>query len=319
MKTLRRRDDKAALPERSEVKARQIFLLTIILLSGFAPEIAGQTPTPSSTAQTQPETRADSTGSRTAEMKRAKDVQSTQVRRNSSTRYGVSLTDKDREAVSMELEDARRFGTFLEQEDTGFVRLYDASGCQTNTKILDVSDECPPNMRGRGVSYSFRQKKYQGVYFSDLRFNQDALQIVGLNVLGLLTDLGDAPLEKLSLESGGIRELDSFQPSVKPDEIKEQFRIAARGFRVGEFIYKTSLPLKENNTYALRVIAYQSKIMRRVGSFKVNVLGQDKRQDLVVALRVIRKHANGSVSLLWRELSRKSAPKLDLSKSGDEK
>jgi hypothetical protein len=247
------------------------------------------------------------------------EVQPAAFKRNLSAWGGVWLTQKDKEAVAMNAQDAARFAEFLRQEDAGFVRLYDASTCETNLRVLNVADECPPNISGRGVFYSFRKKKYQTGFFSDVKFHKSSLQATGLNVLGFLVDLGDEPLEKLTLESGGVREMSAFAPPEELDKIKSQFRAVHRGFQIGDFLYKSALPLKENNTYALRAVAYQGKVLGRFGRFKFNVLSNDKRQDVIIAFRVIRKHSNGSVSLLWRELQRKPAPKLEFKKEKNKK
>jgi hypothetical protein len=240
------------------------------------------------------------------------------VKRNFSTRYGLFLTEKDKQAVAMDAADAEEFDAFLDRDDAGFARLYDASNCELNQRILNVADECPPNISGRGISYSFRKRKYQHAFFSDLRLHQDVLQATGLNVLGLLTNLGDAedapPLDSISLDSEGVRALAEFQPAVEVEAANKQIRAAATGFRVGEFFYKNALPLKENHTYAMRAVAFQGKVVRRFRGFEINVLSHDKRHDVIVVFRVIRRHANGSVSLLWRELQRIEAPRLEFPK-----
>jgi len=125
------------------------------------------------------------------------------VKRNFSTRHGVELTEKDKQAVAMNPEDAQRYAAFLEGKDTGFARLYDTADCEMNGRIVNVGDQCPVNMRGRGTSYSFRRKKYQSGWFSDLKIQNNAFQVTGLNVLGMLTDLGDAPLGKPGSQGNG--------------------------------------------------------------------------------------------------------------------
>jgi hypothetical protein len=232
------------------------------------------------------------------------------VKRNFSTRYGVDLTRRDKQSVAMNPQDAQTFAAFLERKDAGFVRLYDVADCEMNQRILKVSDQCPANMRGRGTSYSFRRKKYQTGWFSDLKIQRGALQATGLNVLGFMTDLGDAPLLGVSLENEAIKMMLSFQPSEQFETVREQARESARGFKIGSYFFRSAHPIKENNTYALRAIAFRGEILQRSGIFRVNVLEGDKREDIIVVFRVIRRHANGSVSLIWRELQRTRSPKL---------
>jgi hypothetical protein len=108
--------------------------------------------------------------SRKDEIELIREIQPDAVKRNLSSWYGIGLTQKDKLAVAMNPEDVVHFADFLQKPNSGFVRLYDASGCEMNLKILNVADECPPNIRGRGIFYSFRRKKYQSRLFSDVKF-----------------------------------------------------------------------------------------------------------------------------------------------------
>jgi hypothetical protein len=70
------------------------------------------------------------------------------------------------------------------------------------------------------------------------------------------------------------------------------------------------LPVADNTTYALRSIAYQGTIMRSIQTLTYNELDVDKRRDVIVVFRVVKRDADGSVTILWKELSNKNAPKL---------
>ena len=233
-----------------------------------------------------------------------------EAQRTFPQRRMIAPTERDRELTALSAEDRAKFAAFLELPHTGFVRLHDAALCEEKSIIVSATEPCPYNILGKATSYSFRKEIYRTAFYSDIKFKNSNLQIVGVNMLGFLTNLGDVELDKISLQSDGIKEMVEFQPSVEIPEVKRQLNIVRKGFKVGNYYYRTWLPVKENNTYALRCIAYQSKIYQKINNFKVDVLDIDKRVDITVVFRVIRTHDDGSVSILWKELSRKDAPKL---------
>ncbi len=227
-----------------------------------------------------------------------------------SYRFPPGLTKRDKELTALDPADRIRFADFLKKDETGFVRLHDAANCTGKALVINTNEPCPWNVPGKATSYSFRKEKYRNAFFSDLALFDSKFQIVGINSLGFLTELGDVALEKLSLQTGGIKQLSEFVPSSDLKEIEKQYSATKKGFRVGNFLYMNALPVKENVAYALRCIAYKSKVYRRVNGFKVNLLDGDKRVDVTLVFRVIRKHDDGSVSILWKQLNEKDAPKL---------
>jgi hypothetical protein len=235
---------------------------------------------------------------------------STPAQRTFPARRMAVLTERDKELTSLAAEDKARFAAFLEAPHTGFVRLHDAALCEEKSVIVRATEPCPYNIMGKAMSYSFRKEAYRTPFYSDIKFKNSNFQIVGVNMLGFLTNLGDVPLENVTVKTDGIKEMAEFEPSVELKEVKRQVGIVKKGFQIGNFFYRTWQPMTEDNTYALRVIAYQSKIYQKINSFKVDILDVDKRIDITVAFRVIRKHEDGSVSILWKELSRRDAPKL---------
>jgi hypothetical protein len=233
---------------------------------------------------------------------------------SSQSRRAVSLSERDKELIAMNQADRSQFAAFLDKENTGFVRLHDAGNCDEKSLIVNAKEPCPWNILGKAASYSFRKGKYQRAYFSDIRIKKSIFEIVGVNLLGFLTNLGNVDLHNLNLQSGGVKELMTFEPTSNVEEAERFYFLAKKGFQVNNFTYKTALPIKENMTYALRSVAYDGKIYRKVNGFKFNLLENDKRGDVTVVFRVIRKHDDGSYSILWKELQRKSAPKLKTEK-----
>jgi hypothetical protein len=74
-------------------------------------------------------------------------------------------------------------------------------------------------------------------------------------------------------------------------------------------------------TYALRVVAYQTKdkyisrFSKKNKEFtavddKFFALKYDKRNDYIFAFRVIRIREDGGITILWKELSKQKSPKI---------
>ena len=107
-------------------------------------------------------------------------------------------------------------------------------------------------------------------------------------------------------------------------EAKKQYAGIVNGIESDNFKYSNSVKVQENTSYALRLAAYKSdrepKIERKSGkvkskdNFRYLSLKADKRIDLTVAFRVVRKEENGGITILWKEISRRNAPKLIIPK-----
>jgi hypothetical protein len=91
-------------------------------------------------------------------------------------------------------------------------------------------------------------------------------------------------------------------------EAQKQFIQTMRGIKVGNYEYKKALPMIENATYALRVVAYKGSVFRSFRGYRFDVLFGDKRIDLTIAFRVVRKDTDGSATLVWKEIERREAP-----------
>lgn len=244
------------------------------------------------------------------ELKNVEKYEAILTRRGLWARVLPKLSDRDKSRIAMHSDDRKEFANFLDKENTGFVRLHDTANCEDKNYVLDINNPCPWDILGKATAYSFRKRKYQRIYFSDIRVAKEKIEIVGVNLLGFLTDLGEVDLDKISLQTNGVKEMSEYEPSNNINEIEKLFNLTKRGFKLNNFVYKMDLPIKVNTTYALRCIAFEGKIYRKIDGIRVNLLSDDKRSDITVAFRVIRKYEDGSYGILWRELQRKSAPKL---------
>jgi hypothetical protein len=219
-------------------------------------------------------------------------------------------------ALSPSSEDFSRFGNFLQQPKTGLFRLMPNFGC--NQKYLvRVGDDCQNSMP-LGEFYSFRRKDYSDADFFDLTLRDERLTTGGFLSQGILVLLGNIPLEDISLASNGVRFLSDFKPKTEISEVKKQFREIAQGIDHNGFRYGKSERVFLDTTYGMRIVTYRSE--NKV--FHPDVKGEekfwkaqaDKRVDLTLAFRVTRKDEDGSLIILWKELNRQDAPRINFSK-----
>lgn len=222
---------------------------------------------------------------------------------------------RDYEMIALAPEIVSQYQEFLKTPNTGLIRLHDQSKCTAARNVVNVEEPCPSNfVLGKATSYSFRAKKYRTLRFSDLTLNNRRFFTVGINSQGIIAALGNQPLESVTVAADAIKSLLEFAPSSDPAQAVEQGERFAKGVRAGKVILQKQSSVLLNQTYALRAIAYKSKVYERRGAFKIDILDDDKRDDVLIAFRVVKAHDDGSFTVLWKELERKPAPKLNFEK-----
>ena len=206
-------------------------------------------------------------------------------------------------------EDVAKFAEFLKQSKTGIFRLVNDFGCESNVYVIKVDENCRNSIPG-GSFYSFREKEYTTAYLSDLRLKDGLIITDGILSQNILVRLGDIPLENLSINSEGMKYLIDFVPEIQSSEATKQYIDIVKGVRKENHEYRKVLPSVENNTYAIRIIAYRGSVYRNFRGWFFDLLAGDNRVDLTIGFRIVRKDPDGSLTLLWKELERKKAPKL---------
>lgn len=186
-------------------------------------------------------------------------------------------------------EDQAAYAEFLRQPDTGLIRLlprdkFESEVYKNNKKAI--------TLRGGGAYYSFSRLTHEYGFGSDIALEQDYLStgFAGANY-GMLTSLGDTPLENVSLETTAARVLaEHVPPSEEP-----KARIEQRKWSTGETVdgtsYKNRLLLKVNETYLVRSIDYGTS-------------------DVLVAFKVVRIDTDESAVILWKLLKKYPKPHL---------
>lgn len=210
-------------------------------------------------------------------------------------------------------EDAAKYAVFLKQKNTGLIKLVSDTGCADNPYILEAAGNCQKyTMPGAGASYSFRVENYRIPKLADLTLKDGFFLTSGTILQGILVKLGDVPLSEITLQSDGLQFLDKFKPEKDYDKLVKMSERINKGIDQNGFHYDSSSAVLENTTYALRSVAYKGKIPRSVNGFVYDEAARDKRKDVIVAFRVIRKSDDGSVTILWKKLAEKKSPKLKL-------
>jgi hypothetical protein len=221
----------------------------------------------------------------------------------------VKLSKSDKKLVAPEAEFSAKYQEFLKQPKTGLLRLL-AFSCS--------GDENGKDCKGNGITalgsaYSFRRNEYQLHSWADLWLNNNFFVSDVLYGQGWLVALGDVEIENLSLTSKGADFLSLLTPASDLILAENQFEQSVEGIEENKLVYRKFLPVNENTTYVLRSVAYRGKFIRSInGWLKRDMTKGDTRADVIIAFRVIKRDAEGNVTLVWKELSRKDAPELDI-------
>lgn len=136
-----------------------------------------------------------------------------------------------------------------------------------------------------------------------------------------MVPLGDIPIDQITLAHPGLKFLVDFHPARDTATARLSAQDFLRGHDSDGYRYASTLQVTENSTFALRMIAYKIGNSLPPISDKSTMtelrflsLALDKRADLIVAFRIIRKDANGSITIVWKELDKKEAPKIKFAK-----
>lgn len=185
-------------------------------------------------------------------------------------------------------EDRARFAEFLNQPDTGLVRLLPRESFgEVPNKPSKLT------IRGGGAYYSFVRLSHEYGYGSDIELQRNYLSVgfAGADY-GIMAMLDEVPLENVTPELPPAAFLLGYNPpSEEAAASQEQRAFAAAGKTIDGVTYRGRLPVQVNATYLLRSISY--------GDW-----------DVLVAFRVVRKDSDNSVILAWKLLKKFPKPEL---------
>jgi hypothetical protein len=182
----------------------------------------------------------------------------------------------------------------LRQDGTGLARLLPYTGCIVDPRILKVGGSCAdrlPPVWGGGSFYSFRIKKHHLAAYSDIALRDNLFNVgFGRYTLGLLTTLGDVPLDAVTLQSKAVRPFLKLVPAGTPGETEEAFKRSRAWLEAPDYVYGPTAPVRENTTYVLRSVAFDRN--------------RSKPSDVLVAFRVTRRDGDGAVTVAWKRLQK---------------
>jgi len=195
-------------------------------------------------------------------------------------------------------EDMETYKDFLKSTRTGIVRFANVDACK-NIKGCTVNP-----MPGNASSFSFRVANYRTPSMSDLIFKDGDFSVTGVLDHGYLISLGDVSLDLITNKYDALSPLKKFKPSKNIKDFKEVEKELSKKPE----IQKANGAV--NNTYALRSVAYNGTALRTISNFSYNALVFDTRSDVLVVFRVIRKHDDGSMTVLWKLIDKHDSPML---------
>jgi hypothetical protein len=258
--------------------------------------------------------------------------------------YDTKLTPEQKVLLAPMPEDMARYERFLKQKDTGMVRLHPKGKYEANSRVVSVEESASQILPipGGGAYYSFQAKTNKRGPWSEIYLENNRLQayvtgkIVGLlnqpedvrlekdggnlyagranKAIGILTRLGDVPLDSVTLTTPGLSFLTELSPPQTHKELMELIEKSAGGFHVNDFAYSSAGEATLDTTYVMRSILYTRDgywVSPNEPYYRLrpSSLGYDG-SDILVAFRIIRRHEDDSITLVWKRLEKFGKPKI---------
>ena len=146
-------------------------------------------------------------------------------------------------------------------------------------------------IQGGGSYYSFTNKSHDYQKIAQIGLEQNNLKVgfAGADY-GFIADFGEIALADVTADSAEVNFLVNYKPPTNEPEVRIEQRRAAN-YEAGGVLYKSHLPAVARHSYVLRAISF----------------GDD---DVLVALKIHRKDADGSLIVFWKLLENFEKPLL---------
>lgn len=224
-------------------------------------------------------------------------------------------TDEELAMMAASEEDAQKYASIIKNKKAGVFRLLRDKGCTANQKVVSAAEECARlTMPGAGSGYSFRFGDYRMHHLADLVFSKGMFESLGVLNHGIMTDLGDVPIESVTEKTEGVPYMMKIKPSKNFAEAGDLATRLTKGIKDDGRTYASVLPLRMNSTFVLRTIAYDGESLKKAGPFVFNELELDNRRDMLVAFRVVRLLNGEDATIIYRIVEDNRAPKLKADK-----
>lgn len=208
------------------------------------------------------------------------------------------FTAAERRLLEPTSSDQQQASELLRLRDTHLIRLYPWARRRHVVAVEDLGDGRTPDFNANACIYSFSKEKHGAGLngYVDPRLGWAELKLgdgrffTGFTggSLGVLVDLGNVPLERVTAQTDGVTGLTNIIPPADYLEASALSKRNRAGFEMDKFNYGSSMPVVANTTYVLRSTS-------------------NSRADVLVGFRVLRLAPDGSITIAWRKL--KSYPK----------
>ena len=145
-------------------------------------------------------------------------------------------------------------------------------------------EENPLGIREGGAYFSFTTRNHSYNQIPQIGLEKGIIRVAAFYRLsyGFMTDLGDIPLESVSLDSFPGKYLADYEPAWLYDEIRKEQRRSHR-FTYESFKFESHLKAVQDRTYLMRAISFDEA-------------------DKLVAFRILKINDDGSMTFGWRSL-----------------
>ena len=229
------------------------------------------------------------------------------------------LSSEERERVlrlrRVAPSDLEAYSGVLKQEHTGVFKLFPDLGC-ISRQVVKVSDECEKFVP-LSSHFTFRTNNYGDDIYHDIRFRDGRLSSNSFFSQGVITTIGDEAVDAVGLAHPALKFLTALVPDTDPKAAATHARSFQAGIDSENFRYADSVEARENVTYAMRMIAYRLENTLKPMSAETTTnemmflsLPFDKRLDVIVVFRILRRDESGGLTIVWKELTRDGASKI---------
>ena len=308
---------------------RKIICLPLLVFFAAVVDLQGQIPqSPNANAEQQRlEAQQRIEAERKLRMQNMRDFDTTMKAINrprpsvpASPTIDKETSERIRLARRVDVADLGRYSEFLKSDKTGIFKLFPDYDCVTKN-VIRTDGNCKDFVMASS-SFSFRTHAYSHPYYHDLGFNHGEIVSNAFFSQGILVSLGDVPIEDVTPSHDGLKFIFDFQPSSEPGEARGMAARLKAGVGFGGLTYSSSITPAENTTCALRSVAYDLANslppvteMTSASELRFHTLSIDKRADVIIVFRIVRKSQDGTLTIVWKELDRKEAPKIKFPKS----
>ena len=210
-----------------------------------------------------------------------------------------TISKEDRKLISPDKSLKEKYSKELKSKNTKLIKLLNAVCDHEKMIAFDGTQNkgCYANLPGQGAFYSFRKKRQTYAFYSDLRVYKGWFLSTGEMVQGLVTSFGKVEFNTITINDTRLNYLKEFTPATNPDDALRQKIKIEKGINDKGVDYNRVAEIKVDEVYALRSVAYNSKLHPK-----------DKRRDIIVVFKVVKKEQNGDVVLIWKTLQEKKSP-----------